>query len=84
MVRCKFRVFEIKRNETSDWDPETKKSVPGTLTTVCLLPVSGDGENAIFGKATPAGQISLGIRNQAAADFFQLGKAYYFDATRAD
>lgn len=40
-------------------------------------------ENAIFGTATPWGEIVMGIANPAAKDFFQKGKAYYVTFTEA-
>lgn len=41
-------------------------------------------ENAIFGAATPAGSIAVLIKNQAAADQFKAGRAYYVDFTPAE
>jgi len=83
MVRCKFRVNEIKRQESSEWDG--KVSTPAVLTTICMSPVSAkEGEDSIFGKATPTGLINLGIKNQAAAEAFELGKAYYIDISPAE
>jgi hypothetical protein len=40
-------------------------------------------ENAIFGKATPSGEIWMTICNQPASDFFQPGKKYYVTFTEA-
>lgn len=65
---------------------------PKTLTEVKLAPVyvspgersAGNTENEIFGKATPQGEVSMTIANKAAADRFELGKAYYVDFTPAD
>ena len=46
--------------------------------------VSKDTENARFTKATPWGEINLGIDNPAALEQFTPGKAYYVDFTPAD
>jgi hypothetical protein len=40
-------------------------------------------ENAVFGKWTPSGSISLSLANPAAADFFKPGKKYYVTFTEA-
>ena len=76
MVRCKFRCVEKK--DQIGWS-----GVP-VITTVSFCPVTAkEGEDSIFGKATPIGQIVLGIQNPEAAAFFELGKSYYFDAVMA-
>lgn len=44
----------------------------------------GDSEeNKSFAKYTPNGEISLGITNPNAIEFFELGKAYYIDFSPA-
>ncbi len=40
-------------------------------------------EDQRFQKATPSGQFDMTIDNPAALEQFELGKAYYFDATPA-
>jgi hypothetical protein len=40
-------------------------------------------ENAVFGKATPWGEIKMGIANPAAKAFFKPGKKYYVTFTEA-
>ena len=40
-------------------------------------------ENAIFGKATPWGEIVLGIANPGAKQFFEQGQQYYVTFTKA-
>jgi hypothetical protein len=44
---------------------------------------SRDVENARFTKATPWGEIRLGIDNPAALEQFAVGKSYYVDFTLA-
>jgi hypothetical protein len=41
-------------------------------------------ENAIFGKATPWGEITLGIANPEAKKFFVQGAKYFVTFTKAD
>lgn len=43
-----------------------------------------DTENARFTKATPWGEIKLGIDNPAALEQFEPGKSYYVDFTPAE
>lgn len=82
-VRAKFYV--TMKLETPVW---TKDGYTGRHTQVKLSPVFESGgedgtnkvtENHIFGKATPSGEITMGIANQAAADAFETGKSYYID-----
>jgi hypothetical protein len=42
-----------------------------------------DTENARFTKATPWGEIRLGIDNPVALEQFAIGKQYYVDFTEA-
>jgi hypothetical protein len=42
-----------------------------------------ESENAIFGKATPAGQMTMAIAPADVAAFFEPGGKYYLDFTRA-
>ncbi len=84
-VRAKFRVTEKTERAYS---PEAGADC---AVEVKLQPVyeSGDDgnaveENRIFGRATPAGQIGMLLRNRAAADAFNVGKSYYVDFTPAE
>jgi uncharacterized protein involved in high-affinity Fe2+ transport len=87
-VRAKFYV--TSKLETSVW---TKDGWTEKITQVKLAPVYASGgdkygtnavtENHIFGKHTPSGEITMSIANQAAADGFETGKAYYIDFTPA-
>lgn len=50
-----------------------------------LAPVySGSQENQEFFKATPGGQITLHVVNEAAAAQFVQGKEYYVDFTQVE
>jgi hypothetical protein len=68
-VRAKVRCDSLVGNEV-------------TFGTVYEDPAK-DTENARFTKATPWGQIKLGIDNPAALERFEVGKEYYVDFTPA-
>ena len=55
-----------------------------TFRTVYEPDVEKDTENARFTKATPWGEIRLGIDNPAALEQFEPGKSYYVDFTPAE
>lgn len=69
-VRAKVRCNGISGNEV-------------TFTTVYEDPTK-DTENAKFTKATPWGEIKLGIDNPVALERFAAGKEYYVDFTPAE
>lgn len=50
-----------------------------TFRTVYEPDADKDTENARFTKATPWGEIRLGIDNPAAREQFEVGKLYYVD-----
>lgn len=54
------------------------------FTTVYEPDASKDTENSRFTKATPWGDIRLGIDNEAALTQFEANKEYYVDFTAAD
>lgn len=54
------------------------------FTTVYEPDASKDTENARFTKATPWGDIRLGIDNEAALKQFEANKEYYVDFTPAN
>jgi hypothetical protein len=70
-VRAKVTCNSIDGNEvkfTTVYEPDSEK----------------DAENARFTKATPWGDIRLGIDNPAAREQFAPGKTYYVDFTPAE
>lgn len=69
MVRAKVRCTSLEGNQVK-------------FTTVYEDP-SKDTENAKFTKATPWGEISLGIDNPAAMEQFKVGEEYYVDFNKA-
>ena len=79
MVRAKFKVQRISL--VNAWDGE--KNIIGKEVT--LGPVSGkEGENSIFGKYTPCGEIKMTLNNEEAAGQFAMNKEYYVDFTEAE
>lgn len=73
-VRAKFKCIAVKD------DPEYQQKL------IALNPViGGSDENKSFAKYTPAGSVSLNISYETpAADFFEEGKEYYLDFTKAE
>lgn len=76
MVRAKFMVQEIRQHHYGN---------PGA-TTVILRPQYDQSieEDKRFAKATPSGEVSMYIDNPPAQAFFELGKTYYLDFTKAE
>lgn len=71
-VRAKFRCNSIEENE---WDKKVK------MTAV----VGNAGENKDFNDATPGGNLEISVRGDVpAANFFEVGKEYYMDFTKAE
>jgi hypothetical protein len=73
MVRAKFQVQAI--TETS-WGAKIFKLAPMYDTSI--------EEDRRYSKATPSGSLEMQINNPPAAAFFELGKSYYIDFTKAD
>ena len=77
-VRAKFTCNSITRQQ--HWDKSK-----GEIQSIKLAPVtSGSEENKAFYEATPSGEISLNTLNQAAGNYFELGKEYYIDFVKAE
>lgn len=80
-VRAKFVVNSITR--TKAWNPQM-----GEVQTIKLSPVTGGSneseENKKFWAATPSGSVEIGTVNKNAGDYFELGKEYYLDFTKAE
>lgn len=73
-VRAKFVCDAVSNNE----EYQQKN--------VSLIPViDGSEENKSFSKYTPAGSVQLTISHETkASDFFEEGKEYYLDFTKAE
>lgn len=71
-VRAKFTLTAITSHayggKTLRFQPVYDQSIP---------------EDQRFQKATPSGQFDMTVDNPVALEQFELGKAYYFDATPA-
>lgn len=70
MVRAKVRCGSIENNAV-------------TFSTVYEPDEARDAENARFTKATPWGEIRMGIDNPDALAQFEVGKEYYVDFSPA-
>jgi len=70
-VRAKVKCESIEGNAVS-------------FSTVYESDAAKDTENARFTKATPWGNIKLGIDNPAALEQFEVGKCYYVDFNPAE
>lgn len=71
-VVAKFKVQSVTEQE-------------GGLKTATLHPVYGDSEeNKQFFKATPSGQIQLGVMNPTASDQFVPGRVFYVEFVPED
>ncbi len=70
-VRAKVTCESIKDNSV-------------TFRTVYETDANKNAENVSFTKATPWGEIKLGIDNPAALSQFEAGKSYYVDFTPAE
>ena len=86
MIRAKFRLNSYTTEMSPSWpDGYDKPSVEVEKRTLNFTPVYGKDseENKAFWGATPTGSLQLGVVNQKAWAFFELGKEYYLDFTRA-
>ena len=73
MVRGKFTVSEI-----TTYQYGSKKITLQALYDPNLP------EDQKYAKATPSGTITMQVDNPPAADYLEIGKAFYVDFTRAD
>jgi hypothetical protein len=73
MVRAKFRLQSVKQYEYGGKQFE-------------FVAAYDDGieENRRFSKATPSGSLLMTVDNPPAAEFFELGKSYYLDFSKAE
>lgn len=73
MVRAKFMVQEI-RNHSHNCG-----------TTIILRPQYDTTveEDKRFAKSTPSGELSMFVDNPPAQEFFEMGKTYYLDFSKA-
>ena len=89
-IRCKFKVDEIKRINSSKWvtdaDGKNGKSVPVEMRSVKMSPVYSTEpgtENKKFWNATPTGSLEFNTVNLEAVEGLELGAEYYLDITPA-
>lgn len=71
-VRCKFQLTEATTYPSGMrklvFRPNYDETIP---------------EDQRFAKASPSGQLEIQVDNPVAAQFFEIGAFYYFDAVRA-
>jgi hypothetical protein len=72
-VRAKFKVTNVGPSQSNDGHRIDLWAVYG-----------GSPENEVFFKYTPSGQISLQIVTDETAKFFEVGKEFYVDFTKAE
>lgn len=76
MVRCKFVCWEVAKRK--HWKE-------GFAWNIKLSPVTPkEGEDSIFGEATPSGQVEMLTVREDVADFFVPGKSYYLDFSKVE
>lgn len=74
-VRAKFQLQEVTNLHYS---PTAKKLLFRAMYDTSIP------EDQRFQRATPWGEFSMVVDNEAALDQFELGKHYYFDVTPAE
>lgn len=72
-VRAKFNCHYIQKNEESRG-----------ITVNMLAVTDGSEENKSFSEFTPSGQLSIVIDKGEAKEYFEEGKDYYLDFTKAE
>jgi len=82
MVRAKFTV--TAKTEGDEVSINLQAVNRGDASGPSDLSNPYSAEDSIFGRFTPYGTISMGIRNPAASDQFEVGKSYYVDFTPAE
>lgn len=92
-VRAKFSVNKIESTQNmkyetgADGKPDYKKPNYIEMRTIHLSPVYANNdpkhENSKFWDASPSGGLTLGTINPSAWEYFELGKEYYLDFTKA-
>jgi hypothetical protein len=81
-VRAKMKCVEIATRESNRYDPETRKTIPGTNEVVKLSAVMGD-ENKPWSQYTPQASVEMYITNPDAVRQFTVGGEYYVDFSPA-
>lgn len=68
--------FVLQVNSQNMWSPTARVL---KFSAVC----NGTEENQNFHKYTPSGVLEMTVDNPSALEFFELGKEYYLDFTKA-
>jgi len=80
-VLCKFYVSKIERYAS---DSAVRIGLSAVYKTKPDVQGNACPENAIFGKYTPSGEITLRIESPEAASQFELGADYYVTFERCE
>ena len=75
MVRGKFTLSEIRHH---NWSPTAQTFVFSAVYDQTTE------ENKRYSKATPSGRLEMTVDNPPAQAFFELGKSYYLDFSKAE
>lgn len=75
MVRGKFTLQSITQHS---WSPTAQTFKFGAIYDTATE------ENRKFTKATPTGTLEMTVDNPPAQVFFEIGKSYYLDFTKAE
>ena len=75
MVRGKFTLQSITHHS---WSPTAQ-----TFKFMAIHDTATE-ENKRFSKATPSGSLEMTVDNPPAQEFFEIGKAYYLDFSKAE
>jgi len=75
MVRGKFTLQSIQHHS---WSPTAQTFKFGAVYD------NGTEENKRYAKATPNGTLEMTVDNPPAQAFFELGKSYYLDFSKAE
>lgn len=74
-IRAKFQCSSAEKSGDNEYN---------TQENVSLHPVvSGSKENESFSRWTPSGSLLMTITNPSAFGFFEAGKEYYLDISKA-
>lgn len=76
-IRAKFKVDAIST-------PPSPEMGAGTVYLSAVISDDPTHENKIFTDLTPAGNLMIGITKPETLAFYEVGKEYYLDFTKAE
>jgi hypothetical protein len=75
-IRAKFKVDSIELNKD--------ENSGGTVRLSAVISNDPNNENKVFTDMTPSGHLSIGIAKPETLAFYEFGKEYYLDFTKAE